>query len=61
METLNSKIKGRRLGSGDLKKAAVGILPNMVKRMKLEVSMDMPFYKKREKVHSFSKVRQFLG
>ena len=56
IETLNSNIRDKRLRAGDLKKAAVDILPNMIHRIRTELASDMPLFKKRETIKSFSKV-----
>ena len=51
-------MKGRQLMSGDLKVAAKTVLPGLVDKMKEEMKEDMPMRSKKEKVQSFTKVRE---
>ncbi|XP_060605244.1 adhesion G protein-coupled receptor L1-like isoform X2 [Ruditapes philippinarum] len=52
---LNSKMKGKVLGAGDLKQASINVLPRLVTKMKKEMTRDMPKQVKKEKVQSFTK------
>lgn len=53
---LNGKMKGKVLGAGDLKQATTNVLPRLVSKMKKETK-DMSKQLKKEKVQSFTKVR----
>ncbi|XP_052775573.1 adhesion G protein-coupled receptor L2-like isoform X2 [Mya arenaria] len=55
IKELNSKIKGKSLQAGDLKRATIHVLPGLITKMKKEIQSDMSLQDRRNKVHSFSK------
>ncbi|XP_045158633.2 adhesion G protein-coupled receptor L1-like isoform X1 [Mercenaria mercenaria] len=52
---LNSKMKGKALGAGDLKQASTRVIPGLINKIKKEITRDMPKEIRKEKVHSFTK------
>ncbi|KAL4235754.1 G-protein coupled receptor 2 [Mactra antiquata] len=52
---LNDKMKDKTLGSGDLKKASISVIPGLVDKMIQQANTEMPEIEKREKIQSFTK------